>query len=275
MKTLVTHINPHLDDIFAIWLFKRFHPEYKESQIEFLSAGGDQITFDGGPADSNPEVVHFGVGRGKFDEHKGDKDECAGSLVWNDIKSSALAPKDEVELAAFEEINEWNRQIDLGRAPNSEFSIFSVQSFIRPNDDSKESSIKSQNLGEEILDRILILLKDKQKSLKDWEGRVEFDTKFGKTTAVESETINRPFVKQMGGDLFLMYDPKKGHVQYFTPRFDIDLEPIYKKVKELDPEADWFLHQSHHMVICGSGASPDSKKTKLSFNELVELLKTL
>jgi hypothetical protein len=123
------------------------------------------------------------------------------------------------------------------------------------------------------LDRILILLKDKQKSLKDWEGRVEFDTKFGKTAAVESETINRPFVKQMGGDLFLMYDPKKNHVQYFTPRFDIDLEPIYTKVVEKDPEADWFLHQSHHMVICGSGASPDSKKTKLTFEELIDLLK--
>ncbi|MBI2022894.1 hypothetical protein HYS97_03545 [Candidatus Daviesbacteria bacterium] len=275
MKTLVTHINPHLDDIFAIWLFKKFHPEFKNAKLEFLSAKGEQVTYQDQPVDSNPDIVHFGIGRGKFDEHKGDKDECAGSLVWKNIVESGLAPKDEVEFQALEELNDWNKQIDLGRAPTSEFSVFSVQSFIRPNDDSEESSQKAQSLGEEILDRILIQLIDKQKSLKDWEERVEFETKFGKTVAVKSETINRPFVKQQEGDLFLMYDPSKNHVQYFTPRFDLDLEPIYKKVKELDPEADWFLHQSHHMVICGSGAAPDSKKTNLAFEQLVDIIKDI
>ncbi len=275
MKTLVTHINPHLDDIFAIWIFKKFHPEFKDAQIEFLSAKGDGVTWSGEALDTNPEVVHFGIGRGKYDEHKGDKDECAGSLVWNDIVAKGLAPQDEIERKAYEELNEWNRLIDLGKASQREFSIYSIQSFIRSLDNSKESSLRSQKLGEEILDRVLKNVIDKQKSLKDWEGKVEFETKFGKTIAVQSETINRPFAKEMGGDLFLMMDPKRVDIQFFTPRFDLDLEPIYQKVKELDPEADWFLHQSHHMVICGSGAAPDSKRSKLSFEELVEVLKNI
>ena len=41
MKTLVTHINPHLDDIAAIWLFKKFHPDFKDAKIEFISASRD------------------------------------------------------------------------------------------------------------------------------------------------------------------------------------------------------------------------------------------
>lgn len=272
-KTLVTHINPHLDDIFALWLFKKFHPEFKDAQTEFLSAKGDGVTFNNEPVDSNPDIIHFGVGRGKFDEHKGDTDECAGSLVWKDILDSGLAPKDEVEKKAYEELNAWNKMIDLGKAPIQEFSVYSVQSFIRPLDNSKQSSEKAQKLGEEILDRLLEQVKRKQKALKDWEKRVEFETSFGKTAAVSSEHVSRPFVKGQSGDLFLMVDPIKGDVQFFTPRFDLDLELIYKKVKELDPDADWFLHQSHHMVICGSGASPDSKRTKLSFDELVDVLK--
>ena len=41
MKTLVTHINPHLDDIAAIWLFKKYHPDFKDAKIEFISASRD------------------------------------------------------------------------------------------------------------------------------------------------------------------------------------------------------------------------------------------
>lgn len=273
MKILVTHINPHLDDIFAIWLFKKFHPEFKDAKLEYLSALGHAVTFEGKPVDSDPEVIHFGVGRGKFDEHKGDIGEAAGSLVWKDIVGSGLAPEDETEKKAFEELSEWNRLIDIGQAPIAEFGVYSIQSFIRPFDNSKESSEKAQVLGEEILDRVLEQVKRKQRALKDWEGKIEFETSFGKTIAVSSEFITRPFVQGQEGDLFLMEDPKKGDVQFYSS--DLDLEPIYKKVKELDPEADWFLHQSHHMVICGSGASPDSKRTKLSFEQLIEVLRNI
>lgn len=270
MKTLITHINPHLDDISAIWLFKKFFPEFRDAEVNFINASRDEAI-----KNESEDKVYFGTGGGKYDEHKGDLEDCAVSLVWKDIKAKGLAPKDEAWLNAYEELVEWSRLIDLGKAPNQEFSIYSIQSFIRSLDDSKESSLESQNLGEKILDRVLNNVKNKHKSLRDWEKRAEFETKFGKTIAVESETINRPFAKEMGGDLFLMYDPKKTDVQFFTPRFDLDLEPIYKKVKELDLEADWFLHQSHHMVICGSGAAPDSKRTKLSFEQLVDVLKNI
>lgn len=275
MKTLVTHINPHLDDIFAIWLFKKFHPEFKDSKIEFLSAKGEAVTWEGKPVDSDPEVVHFGIGRGKFDEHKGDIDECAGSLVWKDIVNNGLAPKDEIEVKALEKMVDWNLKIDTGKAKLEDFGTYSIQSFIRPLDNSKESSLAAQKLGEEILDRVLEQVKRNLKNLKDWEGRVEFESSFGKSFAIKSQTISRPFCKEMGGDLFLIYDPAKPDVQYFTPRFDLDLEPIFKKVKDLDPEADWFLHQSHHMVICGSGSAPDSKRTKLSFEQLIDVVKSL
>src|SRR3989304_5908519 len=167
MKTLVTHINPPLDDICAIWLFKRFHPQFKGASVEFLSAAKEGVTFEGKPVDSDADIVHFGIGRGKFDEHKGDVGESATSLVWRDIKKANLAPKIELEVKALDELVEWNRLIDTGQAPKYEFSEFSVQSFIRPLDSKSETSQKAIELGEEILNRILKVLKRKQQAILD------------------------------------------------------------------------------------------------------------
>lgn len=274
MKTLVTHINPHLDDILAIWLFKKFHRDFRDAKIEFLSAAKEGITYEGKPVDSDPDVIHFGIGRGKYDEHKGDLGQCAGSLVWQEIKSGGLAPQNEIELKAYEELVEWNRLIDTGQAPQYEFAEFSVQSFLRPLDNQPQTSQKAIELGGEILDRILQVLKRKQQAILDFEKRVEFDTRFGHTVAVSSETVDRAFCKRQGGDLFLIYNPKYSSVQFFTPG-EADLEPIYHKAKKLDPKATWYLHQSHHIIICGSHSAPGSQPTKLTFEQLIELAKNI
>lgn len=265
MKTLVTHINPHLDDICGIWLLKKFHPDFKDAKVEFISAShkGESETED---------RIYVGTGGGKFDEHKEGLDTCAGSLVYEYLDQNGFIPQD-LTKKALGKLIKWNYLIDTGRGSASEFDEFSVQSFIRTKDNSSDTSRKSVDLGIEILDRILEVLKRKEQSLIDWEKAVEFETKFGKSYAVVSQTVNREFVREQDGQLYLIYDPKFKSIQFFSP--NKDLEEIYKKVKEQNPEADWFLHQSHHMVICGSSSAPDSKPTKLSFKELIKVAKSV
>lgn len=276
MKTLVTHINPHLDDISAIWLFKKFHPEFSDAKIEFINASRDAAL-----KEETEEKIFFGTGGGKYDEHKGDLEDCAASLVWKDIKSSGLAPTDEIELHALDDLIEWNRLIDLGKGTNYDFGPYSVQAFIRSKDSTQEDSLKSYELGCQILDRIFELLKKVKQSEKDWNSKIEFETKFGKSAAVISETVDRSFVRDKrsfstnkGFNLILMYDPKFKSAQFFTPSFDIDLEPIYTKLVEKEPDSGWFLHQSHHMVICGSSSAPN-QSTGLTFEQLIETAKNL
>lgn len=270
MKTLVTHVNPHLDDIAAIWLFKKFHPDFKDAKIEYISASREKA------GEETEDKIFLGTGGGQFDEHKeGMTNTCAGSLVYEFLEEKGFIPADAVTRGALDKLIEWNRLIDTGKAQDSQFDEFSVQSFIRCKDSDCESSGSSLDLGIQILNRILSVLKRKQQSYSDWEKKIEFETKFGKSYAVISETVNREFCREQQGNLFLMYNPKNRSVQFFTPSFKIDLEPIYTKVKELDPEASWFLHQSHHMVICGSASAPESKPTKLSFEELIELAKKI
>lgn len=263
MKTLITHINPHLDDICGIWLFKKFNSEFKEASIEFISASRE--------ADKETEDrIYVGTGGGRFDEHKEGLDTCSGTLVYEYLEENSFIPEGSTK-KALEKLTHWNFLIDTGRGSNSEFDEFSVQSFIRTKDNSKESSLKSVELGVEILNRILEVLKRKEQSILDWEKRVEFETKLGKGYAVISETVNREFCREKDGDLYLMFDPKYKSVQYFS--HTKDLEAIYNKVKKQDPDASWFLHQSHHMVICGSSSAPESKPTKLSFEQLIEAVK--
>lgn len=268
MKTLVTHINPHLDDIFAIWLYRKYAPGFTGALVEFISASREA-------ASGVEDKIFIGTGGGDFDEHKEGLETCAGSLVFEYLKDQDFLSKDDLEVKALEEMVKWNRLIDMGKMKVKAWEEFEVASFLRPLDGSLESSQKAVELGKEILERILSVLHRKQQSIKDWKSRVEFTSSFGKSFGVVSETINREFCRQKGGDLFVMYDPKHESCQFFTPSFEIDLEPIYQKVKELDPEASWFLHQSHHMVICGSGSAPDFKKTKLTFDQLVEVAKSI
>lgn len=270
MKVLITHINPHLDDICAIWLFKKFHPDFADAKLKFISADEGNKGLE-----NSEDKVYFGVGRGKFDEHKGDIGECATSLVWKDTLSSSLKPQNEIEKKAYERIVEWVRLEDTGKLPQGDFDQFNIPAFIRLKDNDPQTSSKSTELGAQILDRILNVLKDDEQSEKDWQEKVEFETKFGKSFALNSDKIDRPFCKKKGGDLFLINGPKIGYVQFFTPRDDVNLEPIYQKLKAVDQEAGWFLHHSHHILICGSGSSPDSKRTKLSFEQLIEVAKNV
>lgn len=273
MKTLVTHINPHLDDISAIWLFKKFHPEFAIAKIEFIS----QSKTDKIAGSENDNRVFFGVGKGRFDEHKGDLEDCATSLVWKEIKKEGLAPKDEFELAAYDELVEWNRLLDTATFPNLPYGDFTVPAFIRPTTGKREDSLEAVELGEKILQRILQLLIKKQKVKKDWQNHLEFETRWGKAAALKSDEASRAIVENIGGEdfnLFLIKSPKDKSVQIFTPKEGIDLTPLYIKVSELDPEASWYLHHAKRMILCGSGSAPDSKPTRLTLDELIGVAKS-
>ncbi len=270
-KVLVTHINPHLDDICAYWLFKKFHPDFHNANLEFISASREAAL-----EEESEDRVFLGTGGGQFDEHKGDLDDSATSLVWKYLKKENFTPKDEAEEKALAELVEWVRLDDLGKLKNLPHAEFYVPGFIRVyGQNQQQDSLENTDLGVKILNRIYQVLISKQKSKKDWENRLEFSTKWGQGVAIESENVSRSFCDSQKGDIFLMYDPKYKSVQFYTPKENIDLEPIYNKVKELDPEASWFLHQSHKMVICGSGSAPASNPTKLAFNQLMDVLKSI
>ncbi|MEY4744580.1 MAG: hypothetical protein RL272_525, partial [Candidatus Parcubacteria bacterium] len=150
MKTLITHLRPHLDDICAMWLLKRYLPESKEAALDFIATnekGGDVV--------ADPDLTYIGVGRGKYDEHKGDIGECATTLVWNDIKGRV--PRDEKEMRAVGKIVAWVLLEDTGKLNAEPYRFFSVPAIIEGYFDGHGRDSKAvTEFGFAMLDSLLL-----------------------------------------------------------------------------------------------------------------------
>ena len=259
-----------MDDIAAIWLFKIFFPDFKNAKIKFISAEKGSK----GLADTK-NIVHFGVGRGKYDEHKGDIGKCATSLVWDDIKKSGLSPKDKFELEAYEEMVRWNTLVDTAQMPITEFDQFMVDTFIRSYKNDPKDSLKTVELGAEILDRIMPKLIKKQRGLADWEKRIEFKSRWGKSVAVKSADFDRSFAYAKGFKVVVQLSPTDHFIGITAPgTVDLDLTKIYLILKDLEPDANWYFHHSKKMILCGSKSAPEGKRSKLTFEQLIKIIKS-
>src|SRR3989344_2597863 len=95
-KIVVTHISPDFDGIPAIWLLRRFHPEYKNARVELVPAGNN--TYNNQPVDSDPDVLHVDVGGGKFDHHGTNDFTCGAKLVWEWLVKEGCVKADDKAL---------------------------------------------------------------------------------------------------------------------------------------------------------------------------------
>lgn len=263
-KILVTHINPHLDDITAVWLFKRFVPEFQEAEIKFIAQNE--------PAPENSsDIICLGVGKGKFDEHRGLPDESSTSLVWKWIKKNNYAPKDELAIAALDELSEHIRQEDTGHLV---FRTFDLSSIISGLNVLHRNSLKTSEYIFPMLDGLLNSLKSNVQLKKDWEKRIEFETKWGKGVALKTKFSAASFAYNQGFVIVATINPSTNwHTIKANANSSVDLTPIYEKLKKIDPEAYWYFHQSKKMLINGADVAPNVKTSKLTLEEIIELLK--
>ena len=106
---------------------------------------------------------------------------------------------------------------------------------------------------------------------------VVFKSQWGKAIALE--TVNDEVLRvsqRMGFILSVRKDPKKDYVRIKAqPQSKVDLTPCYNILKKKDPDATWFLHAGRKMVLNGSIKNPESRATRLTLREIVEVLKNV
>ncbi len=273
MKTIVTHIGPDLDAITSVWLVKTFFPDWAEAALAFVPAG---TTLEKKSADSDVEVWHVDTGFGKFDHHQTNADTCAALLVYEELKKTK--GEDEALRRMIDVVNDIDhfREVFYPN-PTADFWEFSLVTQI---DGWRllfaDNPIKIVELGMQALDAIYKSFQNKvwaEKELK--EQGIEFETKWGKAIAIE--TVNDEVVhlgQKMGYVIVIRKDPKKGYLRIKSlPKDEIDLESVYNTLKQQEPEATWFLHASHHMVLNGSSKNPDMKPSKKPLQEIIEVIK--
>lgn len=274
-KLIITHLNPDLDAICSVWLLQKFDKDLASASVVFVPAGE---TYQGQPADSDPNIIHVDTGHGEFDHHQTSEYICAAELVFNKLKSKFKhLEKDEALLRLIKVVKEvdhfkncfWkNATVDY-----FEFFIEEILSGLKVVGKADDNRVIE--LGTLMLDGTYQSLKIKVEAEEEIEKGREFETKWGK--AVACETGNGEVEKlglRMGYKITVRKDDGLGLLRIKArPEEEIDLTRIAEKIGKMDPGASWFLHPSKRMFFNGSTKNPRFRKTKLQLNEVIEIMK--
>lgn len=269
MKTIVTHIRPHLDDICAMWLLQRYLSEARDAALDFISTDPR-----GGEVKDNPDLTYVGVGRGKYDEHKGDVGDCSTSLVFKDLVR--LVDFEEDEQKALQKMVDWVLQEDTGHLNTIPWRTFAVPAILDGFFLSHERDSEAQTrFGYELLDALLVMQRNDVKLDAAWETRVEFTSRYGRAAAF-SDTIRQmdAYAYVRGVKVVVIVNPDMSfHTIRADADSDVDLSDVFETLKKRDQEADWYFHHSKKMLICGGDHAPYALHSKLTLKDLIAILK--
>ncbi len=271
-KTIVTHKNPHVDDVAAIWIFLRFIPAWANAKMVFVHADSKQRMRD------TRDKIHIGVGHGAFDEHKGNTKDSATTLVWKWGKKNRKYALSTIETRALKELVHYINDEDHGllfAQQAREFMIGSVFTYLPSV--TKQGSRGSLQFGLKYLDAVFSGLKEKHALLADWRKRKEFTTKWGRgvaiTTKVSSKVVARVAYAK-GFTLFVYRNPVSKYTSIKAQNNSrVNLTRAYNAVKKLEPKSEWYLHHSKKMLICGSDVAANLYLSSAPLSTLISYLR--
>ena len=281
-KIIVTHMNPDLDAMTAVWLLKRFGgEEWEEAAVKFIPAGQ---TYKDKKVDSDPMVLHLDVGLGKFDHHQvNDETVCAATLVFDYlIKKSKQFDNNEAlkRLVAVVLAFDWAEHYRWPDIKHDKTSFLFFEHGIIEGWQRlyRNQSDKHLEMGLPILDGIYENLKSKVEAEAVIKSEaLKFKTRWGKGVGAETDIFGFLAVAQAQGyPVVVTKNPKSGHVRIHAFDFDkmkIDLTSVWEILKHKDPAATWFLHAGKKLLLNGSRANPNMIPTNLSLKEVIEVLK--
>ncbi len=271
-KTLVTHLFPHRDDVAALWLLKRFAPSLKAAHIRFIptSAAGVKLS---------AKEIGVGVGRGAYDEHKGDLKDSAASLVWKDLKKRGKLPSG-AEGRALAVLVDEVRRGDMGSGIGEPHHFRNDTKIIQtiaglPGGDS----LMATGWGFVLMDALLALYVEREEALRAIRGGKTFMTKRGKGVAIRSKILPgmaSTISAELGYALVVLEHPSRAYLHIrAAPPSRIDLSKLAKAVRAEEPDKEWYLHHSKRMLLHGDLVAPTKLRTRFTPKSMVALIKKL
>lgn len=304
-RIIVTHKASDLDAVTSTWLIKRFLPGWNEAEIKFVPAGsklfgnytkkGETIEIVDGA-----EVIHVDTGMGPLDHHQTESsDVCATSLAFDYVKNAGDngLGVGKVKTRAIEQMVEYVVDDDHFQeiffikplADVYDFSIVGLLHGIK--DQYPKDDMTCMQFGMDLLDAALQVFENKMWAMDEIKEKgIIFETRWGKGLGIESpnDTILK-LGQQMGYIVTVRKDPTSGAVRIKArptmrakyknskdPIFEdvkVDFTSVYEHLMKMDPEATWYLHVSKRMLLNGSTKNPTMKGSKLSLDQVIDILK--
>jgi hypothetical protein len=285
MKLLVTHRAPDIDAITSVWIFKRFDPEhFADAKIEFVDAGGS-LSKDRAQSLGflDEDIVHCDTGHGPYDHHQSDRAMervCASSLVFDEISKHNKAAANDWALQQIVEFANADDHFEdfFLKDRSSVRHLFNLRWIISGAEKSGLHDDESQiAFGFKMLDSIYASLRERYRADDEMKREgIQFESKWGKGIAVltANQSVTR-FGQLEGNFIVVQKDPKRGGVNIkAAPIPEIDLTPLYEKIKAKDTIGTWYFHGGRHMIINNSSRA-QHKPTKLSLQQIIEMIQSL
>jgi hypothetical protein len=257
---------PDLDSVTSIWLLKRFGG-LEQVELAFVPAGA---TLNDMPVDSDPEVIHVETGRGRFDHHQEEvagPHTCSAKLVWQAVRPQDRALEQIIEYVVKQDnglIEPWLQNDRWGWG-----GLLRGLNLCYPQDPQKVVEAMLP-----ILDGWYAWAQELVELEREFERRLEFQTPWGLGIAFEGDLGGARGWSFRRGAVIFVRRTSQGWVGIEgRARHHVDLTPVYQRLRELEPEADWFLHASKRILLCGSWKSPAQNPSRLTLPEVVEILK--
>lgn len=264
-KRIVGHLSPDLDCLAAMWILMRFG-NAKDADLFFVPAGR---TLDDLPVDSLPDVVHVDTGGGCFDHHHSDDH----SLSAAELVRRACAPDNEALLRLVDQVT----RIDHAEAyPGRQPVFFTINDLISgynalyPN--------RPQHVVQAMLPNLDAWYENEARQIRlerAFARHLEFNTRWGLGIAMQSDDGGSSRLAYRHGAVLYAYRDRQGHMGIAAQqRSDVDLEGVYHELMRLDAQADWYLHPSHRLLLCGTPKAPPTQRSNLSLDDLVAVLRS-
>ncbi len=274
----MTHKHPDLDAIMSVWLLYRFDPTCREAEFAFVPAG---TTYKNKPVDSDWEIIHTDTGMGTFDHHQpGKPDTCASVLVREKLVSDGhIKPTDD----ALKEMTEVAREIDHFRdlfwpdPENSRYAFMLHEVIPSLHNSGRYDDEAVMRMIFVYIDAVYERLQNIEKAKRDIAEGEEITTRWGKTLLVKSQAddVNK-VAQKIGYELAVVYDPYSGYIKIkSSPAVTETLAALYAKICEVDNPSAWVYHVSGRMLFTGTNKGPSRAPSKLSFAQVVEIIKKL
>jgi hypothetical protein len=256
------------------------------------------------------EMLHVDTGMGPLDHHQiYDMNVCGASRVWEYVKEQnpdlqTPSDKEKVRLEAVDRIVRVVVQMDhfqevFWADPSADYHEFSLLGVL---DGLKLMKVDQDEyyveFGITCLEALMHRFENRLWAEQEIEENgVAFETKWGK--GMGFETLNDDVLKlaqKMGYRIVVRKDPRKGYVRIkgmpepakgveqraeggrvtngkSEGEREVDFTLVYEKLRKIDPDATWYLHVSKKMLLNGTPKNPKMVPTKLSLQQIVEVLK--